>query len=147
MSNIRKPGENGAGKRPAQVRPPLDRQAILRAVVAMFVSAVVVGLLAAMALMLLLVTDDCDPGLADCNPTQFAVGFFVALLVPPLVAVAGFIATAVLLSRRRPRPWRASILAIPASFIVWAIGAGLAFGSVPGYGIGDYLGILSTVGG
>ncbi|WP_150307585.1 hypothetical protein [Planctomonas psychrotolerans] len=147
MSNIRKLMDDGAARPARTPRAPLDRSDILKAVGAMLLSAVIVGILAAMALVLLTVTDGCGPGQIDCKPTQFAVAFFIALLLPPLVAVIGFLVTAVLLARRRPRPWRASLLAIPVSFVAWVIGAGLAFGAVPGYGVGDYLGVLGTIGG
>jgi len=148
MSNIHrltgKPGEDGSfpPARAPRRREPIDRHELTITILAMVGGALGTGLLTALALLLLLVQDACTPERTDCSGGTFVAGFFLALLIPPLVAVAGFVTTAVFLQRRRPRPWRVPLLALAASAVVWLIGAVVCFLSVPGYGPGDWLGSI-----
>ena len=139
-----KPGKDGSFPRAREPkgREPLDRHELTMAILAMVGGALGTGLLTALALMLLLVQDACTPERTDCSGGIFVGGFFLALVIPPLIAVAGFVTTAVFLQRRRPRPWRVPLLALAASAAVWLIGAVVCFLSVPGYGPGDWLGSI-----
>ena len=139
-----RPGKDGAFPRAREPkrRAPLDRRELRIAVLAMVAGALGTGILSALALLLLLVQDACTISRTDCSGGMFVGGFFLALLIPPLIAVAGFVTTAVLLQRRRPRPWRIPLLALAASAVVWLVGAIICFLSVPGYGIGTWLGSI-----
>jgi hypothetical protein len=100
------------------------------------------GILGALALMLLLVPDACTVERSDCSGGMFVAGFFLALVIPPLIAITSFLVTVVFLQRRRPRAWRVPLLALAASAVVWLVGAVICFLSVPGYGVGDWLGSI-----
>ena len=136
--------ERGSGGR-AAAPPPLDRRKVALSILLMVVGAAATGLLVAMALLLLLVTDGCTLGANDCNPDLFALGFFVALLGPPVVSVIGFVTTAVFLHRRHRRPWAVPVVGLAASVVAWLIGAALCFASVPGYDLADYIRVLASV--
>ena len=139
-----RPGKDGSfprAKEPKR-REPIDRRELRNAILAMVAGAVGTGLLSALALLLLLVQDACTIQRTDCSGGMFVGGFFLALMLPPLIAVAGFLTTAVLLQRRRPRPWRVPLLALAVSAVVWLVGAVVCFLSVPGYGVGDWLGSI-----
>jgi uncharacterized BrkB/YihY/UPF0761 family membrane protein len=142
--NTGNPGKDGSLPRVRKPKrhEPLDRHELLPAILAMVGGALGTGLLTAAALLLLLVQDACTPERTDCSGGMFVGGFFLALLIPPLIAVAGFLTTAVFLQRRRPRPWRVPLLALAASAVVWLVGAIVCFVSVPGYGPGDWLGSI-----
>jgi uncharacterized BrkB/YihY/UPF0761 family membrane protein len=137
-------GRNGSLPRAREPkrREPLDRQELTRAILAMVGGAFGTGVLIALALMLLLIQDACTATGPDCRGTMFVAGFFLALAIPPLIAVAGFLTTAVFLHRRRPRPWRVPLVALAASTAVWLVGATFCILSVPGYGVGDFLGTI-----
>ena len=126
-------------------RQPIDRQELTRAILAMVGGAFGTGILTALAMMLLLVQDACTATGPDCRGGMFVGGFFLALVIPPLVAVAGFLTTAVFLLRRRPRPWRVPLIALAVSAAVWLVGATVCILSVPGYTVGDYLGVIGGV--
>jgi uncharacterized BrkB/YihY/UPF0761 family membrane protein len=139
-----RPDEGGSFPRAREPerREPLDRHELMTVILAMVGGAFGTGLLIAMALTLLLIQDACTVTGPDCRGGVFVAGFFLALVIPPLIAIAGFLATAVFLHRRKPRPWRVPLLALAASAAVWLVGATLCILSVPGYGVGDLLGSI-----
>jgi uncharacterized BrkB/YihY/UPF0761 family membrane protein len=137
-------GPSPRAREPRQ-RGPLDRHELTITVLAMVGGAFGTGLLTALAMMLLLVQDACTVTGPDCRGGMFVAGFFLALVIPPLIAIAGFLTTVVFLRRRKPRPWRVPAVALAASAAVWLVGAALCILSVPGYSIGDYLGVVGGV--
>jgi len=147
-----RPGKDGPAPRGREPKPrqsgsrrPIDRHELTVTILAMVGGAFGTGILTALAMMLLLVQDACTATGPDCRGGMFVGGFFLALVIPPLIAIVGFLTTAVFLRRRKPRPWRVPAVALAGSAVVWLVGATVCILSVPGYTVGDYLGVIGGI--
>ncbi|GLK17154.1 DUF6264 family protein [Herbiconiux flava] len=65
----------------------------------------------------------------DCDFSLMGVGYFIALLAPPLVYLAAIVWTIVRLTRRR-RSWWVPVVGALAALAVWALGYGLLMASL-----------------
>ncbi len=87
-------------------------------------------LMLAFAPLLAMASDGCVTGV-ECNGVQMTIGFWVAVIGPPLVTVVGIVAAIILLARRRVAFW-VPLVASVLAFGVLFLGAVIVVGSVPG---------------
>jgi hypothetical protein len=87
--------------------------------------------MAIVAVLLVVAYDTC--AVTSCNYAGFNLGWFVAMLAPPLAYTVGLVATIVRLRRRRVAFWVPLVTSVVSAALFYA-GAQIVFISVPGSG-------------
>ncbi|PRY70582.1 hypothetical protein B0I08_101719 [Glaciihabitans tibetensis] len=87
--------------------------------------------MAIVAVLLVVAYDTC--AVNSCNYEGFNLGWFIAMLAPPAVLIAGAVVTIVRLRRRRRAFW-VPLIALAGAALFFFGGAQLVFLSVPGAG-------------
>jgi hypothetical protein len=95
----------------------------------LFVSLLAAVAMVVVGVLLVVAYDAC--AVSACSYTGFNLGWFTAMLAPPLVFCVGLIATIVRLRRRRIAFW-VPIITLVVSGALFFIGAQIVFVSVPG---------------
>jgi uncharacterized BrkB/YihY/UPF0761 family membrane protein len=101
---------------------------IVASLILLALGVVGIVMLAFVSLFLAMASDGCGSE-TNCDFTLMGVGYFVALLGPPLVYIAAGIATVVRLTRRRTAWWM-PVAGAAVALAVWAIGLGMLMASL-----------------
>lgn len=99
-------------------------------IVLLVLSALLGLLLLILAPFLVMASDPCGAAF-ECNTDRMTVGFLVALVGPPVVIVAGIVATIALLALRRIAFW-VPLVASALAIGVFFMGAAIVISGVPG---------------
>ncbi|WP_231727625.1 MULTISPECIES: DUF6264 family protein [unclassified Rathayibacter] len=108
----------------APMRPPASRARIADVTVSVvLLVAGVIGfaLLAMVSLLLAMVSDGCFD---QCDYGLMTVGWFIALLAPPVVFIGATVWTLLRIARRRTSWWMPLLGAVLA-LAIWGVGVGM----------------------
>ncbi len=115
---------------PVQGPRPVRVWDLVLSIVLLVLSAMLGLLLFVLSPFLVMASDPCGAAV-ECNTTQMAFGFELAMFGPAIVIIAGIVATITLLALRKLAFWVplvASVLAIG----IFIVGAAIVVSGVPG---------------
>jgi hypothetical protein len=110
----------------------VDRRILVTTAVGMLVAALVGGVIAALGLGLIFVTDACDVDAYVCDDSLFTVGYAVAVAGPLMLTGIAILVALVGMIRGRTRPWLVLLIGAGASLAAYVLGAVLVLVAVPG---------------
>ena len=109
----------------------ISRGDLVASIILLLVNLVAGIVMAVIAVLLVVAYDTC--AVNECSYEGFNVGWFVAMLAPPVVLLVGLIVTILRLRRRRRAFW-VPIVALVIAAVLFFGGAQIVFLSVPGAG-------------
>lgn len=109
-------------------KPPSRVGDVVATVVLLVLGGIGIAILAFVSLFLAMASDGCGSE-SNCDFSLMGVGYFIALLGPPLVYLAAAVWALVRLGQRR-RSWWVPLLGAAAALAAWGIGLGLLTASL-----------------
>jgi len=101
-------------------RRPVRVGDVVASIILLVLGAIAFAVLAFASLFLAMMSDGCGSG-TNCNYGVMTAGYFVALLVPPVVFVAAAIWTIIRLVRRR-LAWWVPLVGAAVALAAWGVG-------------------------